>query len=68
MRKKYDTLGGKWYFGKKSMVLWTKLWYHIENNGTSIYERRKTGKLPKSMKHWFIMENNYGDTPKQLKF
>ena len=32
------------YYGKndgtmnKNMVLWTKLWYYTENNGTSIYE------------------------------
>ena len=48
------------------MVLWTKLWYYgqtyvtipktMENYGTSIYERRKHGRLPKTKKRWFIMK------------
>ena len=25
---------------KKTMVLWTKLWYYTENNGTSINEEK----------------------------
>ena len=33
----YETLI---YYGK-TMVLWKKLWYHTENNGTSIYEGKK---------------------------
>ena len=34
----------------KTMVLWTKLWYYIENYGSSIYEGKKHGKLPKTKK------------------
>ena len=32
------------------MVLWTKLWYYTENYGTSIYEDKKHGRLPKTKK------------------
>ena len=35
---------------KKTMVLWTKLWYYTENYGTSIYEGKKRGRLPKTKK------------------
>ena len=34
----------------ETMVLWTKLWYYTENNGTSIYEGKKHGRLPKTKK------------------
>ena len=34
----------------KTMVLWTKLWYYTENYGTSIYEGKKHGRLPKNRK------------------
>ena len=40
----------------KTMVLWTKLWYYTENYGTSIYEEKKHGGLPKTKRLWFIME------------
>ena len=36
------------YFGK-TMVLWKKLWCYTENYETSIYERKKQGRLPKTM-------------------
>ena len=37
----YDTM-------EKTMVLWTKLWYYPENHGTSIYDVKKHGRLPKT--------------------
>ena len=49
----------------KTMVLWTKLWYYIENYGSSINEGKK--------KHWQITKNsetliyngkNYGNIQK----
>ena len=41
---------------KKTMVLWTKLWYYTENYRTSIYEEKKHGRLQNTKKLWFIME------------
>ena len=41
---------------EKTMVLWTKLWYYTANYGTSIYEGRKCGRLPKTKKLLIIME------------
>ena len=41
---------------KKTMVLWTKLWYYTENYRTSIYEEKEHGRLPNTKKLWFIME------------
>ena len=32
------------------------LWYYTENYGTSIYEGKKPGRLPKTTKLRFIME------------
>ena len=32
----------------KTIVLWTKLWYYTERYGTSIYEGKKHGRLPKN--------------------
>ena len=69
------------YYGK-TMVLWKKLLYYgqnystiekpmvyySENYGTSIYEGKKHGRLPKTMKLIFIMEKNYGYLPKKLSF
>ena len=33
---------------EKTMVLWIKFWYYTENYGTSIYEGKKRGRLPKT--------------------
>ena len=41
---------------EKTMVLWTKLWYHTENYTTLIYEEKKHGRLPNTKKLRFIME------------
>ena len=43
---------------KKTMVLWTKLWYYTENYGTSNYEENKHGRLSKTKKLRFLMEKN----------
>ena len=47
--EKYGTMGKN--YGTK-----TKLWYYTENYGTSIYEGKKHGWLPKTKKIWFIIE------------
>ena len=36
---------------EKTMVLWIKFWYYTENYGTSIYEGKKRGRLPKTMNY-----------------
>ena len=38
------------------MVLLTKLWYNTEHYGTSINERKKHGRLPKTKQLWFTMQ------------
>ena len=49
--------------------------YYGKNDGTILKsielpytKRKKHSRLPKTMKLWFIMKNNYGNIPKQLKF
>ena len=44
---------------EKTMVIWIILWYYTENYGTSIYEGKKHGRLPKTKKLSFIMEKPY---------
>ena len=48
-------MGKLWYYGKKAMVLWEKLWYYTENYGTLIYY----GKL------WYYGKN-YGTMEKTM--
>ena len=50
------------------MVLWIKFWYryYTENYGTSIYEGKKRGRLPKTMNYNEKKPNS--NMPKQLKF
>ena len=43
---------------EKTTVLWTKLWYYTENYGTSIYEEKNHGRLPKTKKLLLIMEKS----------
>ena len=52
---------------EEAMVLWKKLWYYTQNYGTSIYEGKIHGSLPKTMKIGFIM-NNYGNILRKSKF
>ena len=64
LRKNYGTLDKQWYYVKnyctfdKITVLWKKLWHYSENHGTSIYDVKKHGRLPKTKKLWFIMKKN----------
>ena len=43
-----------WYYGKNYDAM-EKLWYYTEHYGTSIYEGKKHGRLPKPKKLWFII-------------
>ena len=56
----------------KTIVLLKTLWYYEQNYGTiprtSIYEGKKHSRFPKTNKLWFIMEKNYGNIQKWLKF
>ena len=55
-----------WYYGQnygtmdKTMVLWTKLWYYEQNYDIiprTIELRFKHGRIPKTKKVLFIIEN-----------
>ena len=55
---------------KKPMVLWKKNCDTIPKamELRSTTKGKKHGRLPKTQKIWFCNGNNYGNTPKQLKF
>ena len=46
----FDLLWKTMVLWKKTMVLWTKLWYYTENYRTSIQEEKKHGRLPNTKK------------------
>ena len=37
-----------WYYGKNYGTMDITQWFYTENNGTSIYEGKKHGRLPKT--------------------
>ena len=46
---------------EKTMVLWKKLWYYTQNNGTWINEGKNKVDNKKTMKRWFIINRkSYG--------
>ena len=53
------------------MVIWEKLWYYGQNNGTIYWEllnfdlrRKNHGKLPNTKKLWFIIKKTMEIYPK----